>query len=273
MMTDIIIIGGGPAGVSAALTAKNRGKDVMLISNPANQSNLWKAKLVENYPGMPSVSGEAMLEIFRKQLDDAGVKVVNGRALSAMRMGSGFAVTVGQDYYDCRALILATGIINQSVFPGESEYLGRGVSYCATCDGMLYRGKRIAVLGFNEESKEEAEFLRSIGCEVEFFDKKRARRFEIKGEDTVTALIADNTEYIVSGVFILRSTIAPTSFLAGLYAVGGHIAVDADMKTSVEGVYAAGDCIGRPYQIARATGQGNTAALAVCEYLDKQSKI
>lgn len=272
-MTDIIIIGGGPAGVSAALTAKNRGKSVMVISNPAKQSNLWKAKLVENYPGMPAVSGEELLLTFRKQLYDANIQVVDGRALTAMPINGGFGVTVGQDYFDCRALILATGILNQSTFPGETEYLGRGVSYCATCDGMLYRGRKIAVLGMNDEAESEAEFLRSIGCEVEFFDRKRAKRFEIRGEETVTALIADDTEYIVSGVFVLRSTIAPTNFLVGLEARNGHIVVDFDMKTTVEGVYAAGDCIGRPYQIARAAGQGNTAALAACEYLDKQDKM
>ncbi|MEA4896094.1 MAG: FAD-dependent oxidoreductase [Oscillospiraceae bacterium] len=269
-MTDIIIIGGGPAGVSAALTAKNRGKNVKIISNDPEQSNLWKAKSVENYPGLPNVSGKDILTVFRKQIEDAGIETVTGRALNAISMGDGFSVSVGQDYYGCKAIILTTGIVQQSTYPGEQEFLGRGVSYCATCDGMLFRGKKIAVIGLNEEAESEAEFLRSIGCAVEYFDKTRAKKYEIKGEETVAALVADGEVYPVDGVFILRSTIAPGSFLSGLETENGHIVTDSSMKTTVDGVFAAGDCTGRPYQVARAVGQGNTAALSASEYLDKK---
>lgn len=269
-MTDIIIIGSGPAGVSAALTAKNRGKSVKIISNSVEQNNLWKSKSVENYPGLPNASGESILTAFRAQIEKAGIETVTGRALNALNMGTSFSVSVGQDYFDCNALILASGIVQQTSYPGEQEFLGRGVSYCATCDGMLYRGKKVAVIGLNEEAGSEAEFLRSIGCEVEFFDKTRAKKYEIKGDVAVEELIADGKAYPVEGVFILRSTIAPSSFLSGLKTEGGHIVADRDMKTSLEGVYAAGDCTGRPYQIARAVGQGNTAALSACEYLDKK---
>ena len=268
-MTDIIIIGGGPAGVSAALTAKNRGKSVKIITNSMEQSNLWKSKLIENYPGCPNVSGEDILKTFRKQIDDAGIELINARALNALPMAKSFAVSCGQDYYECKALILTVGITQQLVYPGEEEFLGRGVSYCATCDGMLYRGKKVAVIGLNEEAASEAEFLRSNGCEVEYFDKTRAKSFEIRGNNSVTALLADETVYPVDGVFILRSTIAPNNFLAGLQIENGHIAADSSMRTSTDGVFAAGDCTGRPYQIARAVGQGNTAALSACEYLDK----
>ncbi|PKM73715.1 MAG: thioredoxin reductase [Firmicutes bacterium HGW-Firmicutes-16] len=269
-MTDIIIIGGGPAGVSAALTAKNRGKSVKIISNSAELSNLWKAKSVENYPGLPNASGAELMMTFRKQLEDAGIEIVSGRALNALSMGTSFSVSVGQDYFECKAIILTTGIVQQSTYPGEQEFLGRGVSYCATCDGMLFRGKKVAVIGLNEEAESEANFLRSIGCIVEYFDKNRAKKFEIKGEETVAALIADDVVYQVDGIFILRSTIAPNSFLTGLGTDNGHIISDGAMKTTVDGVFAAGDCTGRPYQVARAVGQGNTAALSASEYLDKK---
>ncbi len=268
-MTDVIVVGGGPAGVSAALTAKNRGKSVIIISNSMEQSNLWKSKLIENYPGCPNVSGEDILKTFRKQIEDAGIEIINTRALNALQMGKSFSVSCGQEYYECKALILSVGITQQLVYPGEEEFLGRGVSYCATCDGMLYRGKKVAVIGLNEEAASEAEFLRSIGCEVEYFDKVRAKKYEICGNDAVTKLIADDTEYSVDGVFILRSTIAPNNFLSGLTTENGHIAAESSMETSTAGVFAAGDCTGRPYQIARAVGQGNTAALSACEYLDK----
>ncbi len=270
ILTDIIIIGGGPAGASAALTAKNRGKSVKIISNSAQESNLWKAHLVENYPGLTSVTGSQLLGAFRKQLQDGEIEVLTSRALNAMPMGEGFSVSVGQDYYDCRCIILAVGITQQSLYKGEAELLGRGVSYCATCDGMLYRGKNVAVIGLNEEAAKEAEFLRSIGCKVEYFDRNRAKKYEILGDERVSALVADGTEYSADGVFILRSTIAPSSFMSGLDTQSGHIVTDEKLQTSVNGVFAAGDCVGRPYQVARAVGQGNTAALSACEYLDKK---
>ena len=269
-MYDIIMVGGGPAGVSAALTARSRGKSVLIISNPYEESGLYKAKLIENYPGMKSVSGADMLKLMYQQLEDAGIEVKNVRALTAMDMGGSFSVSAGQDYYQSRALIIATGIVQQSVYPGEAELLGRGVSYCATCDGMLYRNRNVAVIGLNSEAESEAEFLRSIGCKVEYFDRKRAKKYEIRGDETVKALVADDVEYPADCVFILRSTIAPTSFMAGLEISDNHIAADEACKTNIPGVFAAGDCIGRPYQVARAAGQGNTAALSACEYLDKR---
>lgn len=269
-MTDIIIIGGGPAGVSAALTAKNRGKSVLVISNPADESFLWKAEAVDNYPGLPHISGAELLKALRAQLEAAGIEVKTARALNAMPMGEGFFVTTGKEDFQARALILAMGVTPQATYPGESDFLGKGVSYCATCDGMLYRGKKVAVIGLNSEAPSEADFLRSIGCEVEYFDKARAKKFEIRGGDFANELVADGESFAVDGIFILRSTIAPESFVPGLETDKGHIVADASMKTTVAGVFAAGDCVGRPYQIARASGFGNTAALSACEYLDKK---
>lgn len=269
-MHDIIIIGAGPAGVSAALTARSRGKSVLVISNSEKDSDIYKAERVTNYPGLPNVSGAELSEVFRSQLAESGAEIITGRALSAMAMGDSIYVSTGSEDFQCRALILTTGVIKRQVFTGEAEFLGKGVSYCATCDGMLYRGKRVAVVGLNSYAGEEAEFLRSIGCEVEYFDRGRAKKYEVRGENTVSALVADGTEYPVDGIFILRSTIAPEGFIAGLEMEEGHIKVSSMMETSVKGVYAAGDCVGRPYQIARSVGQGNTAAIAAAEYLDKK---
>ena len=271
-MRDIIIIGGGPAGVSAALTAKNRGKSVKIISNPYETSYLYKAALVENYPGLPNISGADMLKTFREQIDQADIEVINSRALSAMYTGKGFSVAIGQDFSECRALILAIGVLQQKTYPGESALLGKGVSYCATCDGMLYRGKKVALIGLMDGAEKEAEFLRSIGCTVEYFDKTTAKNMRILGDDKVSGIITDGVTHPVDGVFILRSTIAPDSLIVGLEIENGHIVTDADLQTSVKGVFAAGDCIGRPYQIARAVGQGNTAALSACEFLDLLDK-
>ena len=145
--------------------------------------------------------------------------------------------------------------------------MGKGVSYCATCDGMLYRGRSVAVLGLGSEAEADAAFLEQIGCKVLYFTRAQAKNIEIQGIDNVTALVNDGTTYPVDGVFILRDTVAASALLPGLTIDGGHIEVGADMETNLPGVFAAGDCTGRPYQIARAVGQGNIAALAADRYI------
>ena len=270
-MADIIIIGGGPAGVSAALTAKNRGKSVFIISNGAEQSNLWKAQEITNYPGFATTSGADILKSFRAQLDAASIKVLPGRALNSMKIGEKFGVSVGQNFFDGDAIILASGVVQSSAYEGELEFLGRGVSYCATCDGMLYRGKKVAVIGLSDDAESEADALREMGVEVMYFDRAFSRNYKILGGDRVTAVEAGGREFPVDGVFILRSTIAPSSFMNGIELdEWSHIKVDRTMRTSIPGVFAAGDCTGKPYQIAKAVGEGNIAALSACEYLDKK---
>ena len=264
---DIIIMGGGPGGISAALTSHARGRKALVISNPAGTSSLAKAHVIDNYPGLTGMSGADMLAAMAKGLTEKDIPIVTGRVTGVMPMGSAFMVSVGTDVYTGKALIVSTGSAQPKAYPGESELLGRGVSYCATCDGMFYRGKRVAVIGQSADAAEEADFLKSIGCEVEYFDKTRARRYEVKGEGTVTALMADDVLYPVDGVFILRDTVASAVLLPNLELDGGHIAVDRQMKTSVPGVFAAGDCTGRPYQIAKAVGEGNIAALSADTYI------
>ncbi len=142
---DIIIIGGGAASAGAALTARSRGKTVGIVANPAETSGLYKAGHITNYPGFDSISG---------------------RALSVTPLGGGFGVAVGNDFFMCRAVILAVGLTRESLYPGEAEFLGRGVSYCATCDGMLYRGKTVAVIGFGSQGHAHSENLAESGVNV-----------------------------------------------------------------------------------------------------------
>lgn len=280
MTYDLIVLGSGPAGLSAALGARGRGKTVLVIGNRWQDSPLAKAELVDNYLGMPGVTGAEMLERFTEQAQQAGAEFVTGRAVSLMAY-NGFMVTVGSDFYQGQALILAPGVIRAAKYPGEGEYLGRGVSYCATCDGMLYRNKPIAVVGRGHEAPHEANYLQSIGCQVTYVANKRpeeldadipfvkGNRLEVKGEQTVTALLADGEEIPCAGVFILRDAVAPADLLPQLETEKGVIKVDRTMATNVEGVFAAGDCTGQPLQIAKAVGEGHIAALSACEYLDK----
>ena len=264
---DVIIVGGGAAATSAALTCLNRGKTVGVVANKADTSSLYKAEKVTNYPGLPPMTGSEMTALFRKQLEESQAEIITGRALSVMPMGDSFGVAVGSDYYMCKAIILAAGITREKLYPGEAEYLGRGVSYCATCDGMLYRGKTVAVVGAGEEAKIDADFLEGIGCQVLRFPQNG--RYEIRGEKKADTLVFAGEEHKVDCVFIIKDTVSVTKLVPGLEYADGGIAVDRHMATNVPGVFAAGDCTGKPFQLAKAAGEGNVAALSACDYIAK----
>ena len=174
MSYDVIVIGGGPAGLSAAVQARVRGKSVLVVSSSPADNPLGRAPRVDNYLGLPGLTGTELLERFGAHADAAGVERMTGRALSAMPTDEGFFVAVGSQVVEGRALILACGAAHGTRYPGESEYLGRGVSYCATCDGMLYRGKSVVVVGYTDSARQEADFLSSIGCSVTYFEKPKS---------------------------------------------------------------------------------------------------
>lgn len=280
MKYDIIVLGSGPAGLSAAVTARGRNKSVLVIGNRWQDSPLARAERVDNYLGMPGMTGMEMLEAFQRHAQEMGVEMVTGKVLSIMEW-EGFHLTVGSQLYQGSALILAPGVVRQAKFPGEETYLGRGVSYCATCDGMLYRNKPVAVVGRSKDAPHEAAYLKSIGCQVVYVAPKRpdqleedipflqAAKLAVKGEQTVTALEADGADIPVNGVFILREAVAPGDLLPGLTLEKGAIQVDRSMATSVPGVFAAGDATGAPLQVSKAVGEGLIAALSACEYLDR----
>lgn len=280
MKYDIIVLGSGPAGLSAAVTARGRNKSVLVIGNRWQDSPLARAERVDNYLGMPGMTGMEMLEAFQRHAQEMGVEMVTGKVLSIMEW-EGFNLTVGSQLYQGSALILAPGVVRQAKFPGEETYLGRGVSYCATCDGMLYRNKPVAVVGRSKDAPHEAAYLKSIGCQVVYVAPKRpdqleedipfiqAAKLAVKGEQTVTALEAEGADIPVNGVFILREAVAPGDLLPGLTLENGAIQVDRSMTTSVPGVFAAGDATGAPLQVSKAVGEGLIAALSACEYLDR----
>lgn len=280
MKYDIIVLGSGPAGLSAAVTARGRNKSVLVIGNRWQDSPLARAERIDNYLGMPGMTGMEMLEAFQRHAQEMGVEMVTGKVLSIMEW-EGFNLTVGSQLYQGSALILAPGVVRQAKFPGEETYLGRGVSYCATCDGMLYRSKPVAVVGRSKDAPHEAAYLKSIGCQVVYVAPKRpdqleedipfiqAAKLAVKGEQTVTALEADGADIPVNGVFILREAVAPGDLLPGLTLEKGAIQVDRNMATSVPGVFAAGDATGAPLQVSKAVGEGLIAALSACEYLDR----
>ena len=181
-------------------------------------------------------------------------------------------------------MVLATGVSRGRKFPGEEALLGRGVSYCATCDGMLYRGRPVVVVGLAPDAQEEAAFLQSIGFRVTYVSGKepqglppeipfvRAVRLEVLGEEKVTGLLADGRELPCEGVFLLRHAIPPVDLLPGLSLEGGYVAVDREMRTNIPGVFAAGDCTGLPLQMAKAVGEGLVAGQKAAEHLDAKER-
>ena len=271
MPYDILIIGGGPAGCSAALTVRQRGLSAAVVSGMTEDIPLSRSEKITNYPGCPDVSGRELLETMRAQVTASGAELLRGHVSTLMPFGDTFGAAGGADFWEARAVILCTGISAGKPFPGEAEFLGRGVSYCVTCDGALYRDKTAALLGFTADAEEEAETLRRFGCRVQLFTDKKAA-YAVEGDERVTALRVNGEAIPCDGVFILRPGSAPESLIPGLQMEGNHVSADASMATSVPGIFAAGDCTGVPYQIARAVGEGNIAALSAARWLDRKKK-
>lgn len=264
MSYDVLVIGGGPAGLSAALNVRARGRSVLVVSNPLEENPLWKAENVDNYLGMPDVSGPEILKAFRRHAEEAGAEFRTGKVLSAMHMSGRWYVSIGNDMENAKAVILAAGVARGKKFPGETEFLGRGVSYCATCDGMLYREKAVAVLGYSDTARHEAEFLAGLGCSVTYFD--RPKTCAITGGERVTAVTCDGQTAEVEGVFLLRPTMVPTDLFPGLAVEGGYVTVNRKMETNLAGVFAAGDCTGGPLQVSKAAGEGLVAGQSAAAY-------
>lgn len=258
MRYDLLVVGGGPAGLTAAIHARARARSVLVVSNDPAASPLSRAERMDNYPGLPHISGRELIERLTAQARELGAQFRRGRALSVMPVGDGVMASVGTDAVEAAAAILAVGVSRAAPVKGEDALLGRGVSYCATCDGMFYRGRPVAVAGNAPDLAEETEYLRSIGCLV---TQVPLEGLEILGGERVTGVRpAGGGQLSCDGVFLLRASIAPARLAPGLELEGGFIRVDGRMATNLPGIYAAGDCTGQPLQLAKAVGQGQTAA-------------
>lgn len=282
---DIAIIGSGPAGVSAAITAKLRGKSLLLFGSKDLSDKIGKAHTIQNYPGLPGVTGEGLRTALQNHLAAMDIPVTEARVNAVYAMGDYFAVQTAETTYEAATVILATGVVQGKPLPGEEEFLGRGVSYCATCDAPLYRGKAVAVVGASPAAEPEAAYMAEVAASVLYLPLYegtpdlpatvrvvREKPTAVTGETTVTALHTDGGEYPVDGVFLLRDAMAPSQLVPGLEANGGHVAVNARMQTNLPGCFACGDAVGLPYQYIKAAGEGNVAALSAVEYLAAQKR-
>ncbi len=280
-MFDIAIIGAGPAGYSAAIHARKRDKSAIVIGQ--NTGWLTRAEHITNYPGFPDVSGQTLLNAMRSQAEGMGAEIRPGIAHQAVAMGNSFAVSLGADFVEAKKLILCMGAKQPKLLAGEAKLLGHGVSYCGTCDGMLYRGKRVAVVASGPEAVHEANFLADLCASVTYFGKRDqgldprvcvegGEPQAVLGETRATGLMIDGEERAFDAVFIFREAMALSALLPGLKMDGAFIRVDRSMRTSVHGVYAAGDCTGLPLQVAKAVGEGCSAALAAAQEIENEKK-
>ena len=282
---DIAIIGTGPAGVSAALTAVNRNKSILLLGSRQMSEKVAKAHEIRNYPGLPAVKGEELAEAFRNHLDAMGITITEKRVGTVYAMGDYFALQIGEEMAEAEAVILATGVVQANPLPGEKELLGRGVSYCATCDAPLYRGKTAAVIGYSPREEAEAAFLSEVCEKVTYFpvyreetalpDSVQVIREKVTGiaqEGGKRTVRTESGTYEADGVFVLREAVAPDTLVPGLEADGAHVRVNRKMETSLPGVFACGDLTGTPYQYVKAAGEGNVAAISAAAYIDTKRR-
>lgn len=282
---DIAIIGGGPAGLSAALTGRVRNKKVALFEHLDFSQKLQKAHLVDNYLGIPQITGAGLMQQFSSHCLAHQPTLIREKVVNVFP-GDVFTLLTPQSTYEAKAVILATGVVATAIFAGEKDFLGRGVSYCATCDGMFYKGKDVAVVSYTAEGEHEAAFLGEICRSVHYLPQYKGefapmrsnvklvtdRPAAVKGDTQVDALVTDKGELKVDGIFILRQSDPVENILAGIELEGEVIKVNRDMSTSIPGVFAAGDCTGKPWQIAKATGEGLVAVLSAIAYLEGHAK-
>lgn len=285
MRYDIAIIGTGPAGLSAAITAKIRNKSVLLIGSRDLSPKVTKAHAIQNYLGLPNIPGADLGAAFQASIDSVGVTVTEDKITAAYNLGDYYGLQGAETIYEASTLILATGMIPGKLLPGEEALLGRGVSYCATCDAALYRGKTVAVIGYSAKEEHEAAFLSEIAACVSYFPMYkdveslpervrviREKPLEIRQENGLRQVVTAENEYGFDGVFILRDSISPGQLVPGLKIENNHVKVDRTMATNLPGCFACGDVVGLPYQYIKSAGEGNVAALSAAAYLDKKKR-
>ena len=287
-MTDCIIVGSGIAGISAALTLQANGKSFQIFGSDALSDKIAKAELVHNYPGLADISGTDFVAALRHQLKQAKIEILQERVSGVYALKDKFAVmTQAGNTYESKTVILACGVESVKQIDGEEAFLGRGVSYCATCDGFLYKDKTIAVVCTSKALEHEIAYLADIAKKIYLiplyknveiarenviFVRKMPQKIDggmRVNKITFAASPAGDipAELLVDGVFMLRESVSPAVLVGGLLVENGHVVVNRQAETNLKGCYAAGDCTGRPYQYAKAAGEGNVAAHSVTEYL------
>lgn len=283
MTYDIAIIGAGPAGLSAALNSKIRNKSVILFGKDSEK--LVKSKKISNYLGIEDIKGSDLNEAFKNSLKNYEIERDQRKVKTIYSMGEYFAIEIENDseMIEAKSVIMATGIELKKDLINEDKFFAKGVNYCATCDAALYRGKKVLVIGINDESVSEVNFTSEIVGDLVFVnmtgkDVSLNPNIEIiEGEIPVgfdgsgraeKIIFKSGREIAADGFFIIKDSSKAERLVPGIKMEDNHILTDKDMSTSIKGLFAAGDITGKPYQIMKAVGEGQIAALNVCGFLD-----
>lgn len=304
---DVIIIGAGPAGLTAGIYALRSGLTTLILESKYPGGRIIEAHKVENYPGFPeALSGYELIQRMLSQLERFGGEITANAEVLALSLATDIKlITTRQHQYTSKAVIIAFGVKRKKLFiPGEQEYLGKGVSYCATCDGPFFKDKKVAVIGSGYEAVEEALYLTNLASQVYLIPNAKTwtapaallTRLEkepnaqiypgyqiqaITGNSsvqsiTLTPFTGDTRQTLpISGVFVAVGVVPTTAILkqAGItVSPQGWITVDRTQQTNLEGVFAAGDCTGWGFQVATAVGEGAMAALSTSRFLKKRAK-
>lgn len=282
---DVAIIGSGPAGLSAAVTLKIRNKKVIIFGSKNLSAKLEKAHKIQNYLGFPAIKGEDLMKNFQNHISSLGIEITEDSITACYSLGDYFSLTSRSNKtYIAKSVILASGVNFGKPYKGEEDFLGRGVSYCATCDAPLYKGKKVVVIAQTSKEEEEAKFLSEI-CEKVYYiplykeetnisdvaniEIIKDEIVSIEGMMKANKLVLKNQEITADGFFILRDSVSPKQLVPGLELDENHVKVNRNMETNLKGLFACGDIAGLPYQYIKSAGEGNIAALSAVKYLSK----
>lgn len=288
-MYDTIIIGAGPAGMSAAIYLKNANKNIVIFEKEVPGGKILKAKKINNYLGFNSKEPSEISYEMYKQVTDLGINIIMEKVLDVQKDKDEIKVITNKGEYKTKILLIACGRIEKSLgIENESKLVGNGVSYCSTCDGFLYKNKIVAVVGNSEISKEETTYLSNIAKKVfyinysnentvfeeeniEVINNKKIISLNEKDNKLHSAILSGNKELKIDGLFILNGYAPNIEFIKNLdiKEEDGYILVSQDMKTSIDNVYAVGDIIKKDlYQIVTAASEGAIAAINIIKILN-----
>ncbi len=301
-MYDVVVIGAGPAGLSSAIYALRAGRRVLVLEGKSYGGQIVNTPKVENYPGIKEISGFEFATNMFEQAKALGAEVQYEKCTGIERRAAGdFVISAGDHSYECRSIVLAAGAVNRKLgVKGEEELIGKGVSYCATCDGAFFRGKDVAVVGGGNTALEDALFLSNYCKTVSVIHRRDAFRGEkkkelllrekdnvhfhleqqvvaIAGEEHLEGVTLRNTatgeekDLPVEGLFVAVGQMPDTQGFTSLIQVdeGGYVVAEENCHTSIPGIFAAGDCRTKNVrQLTTAVADGSVAALAACAYCE-----
>ena len=295
--TDIVVIGAGIAGLTAAIYLKRANANFVILEGSLPGGLLNKLKTIENYPSYPSITGPELVINLMNQIRKLGIQITYGNVQSILKEQHGFEVKTDVDSFECKSVVVATGVSQeQNTIPGEEKYVGIGVSYCATCDGNFFKGQDVAVIGNNDIALEEALYLTNLvnklylinpdeslsgsqklvdsiskANNVEIYNKTQVK--SINGDDFgVTSVNVDGKDISVTGVFPYVGKKTTSQILNNLKPEmnGIFVKVDESQQTNIEGLFAAGDVVEKKLrQLVTAANDGAIAATAAVQYIKR----